>query len=162
KVDRADLPAPQGRRTTDGPVEAPANDTERLMAEVLGEVLGLENVSVTADFFSELGANSLLMAQFTARVRERSESGTTLSSADVYRNTTIRALAQVAGEPRPAASADRAVTTQEWRLRSDHGGRTLGRGSGVAYTLTGVAQMLLFLLACVFSATPLDGGFRWL
>jgi len=162
KVDREALPAPDARRTSGGPVEAPANPTEALMADALGEVLGLEQVSVTADFFSELGANSLLMSQFTARVRERSDGTTRVSTSDVYQNPTIRGLAELAGSPRPVSAASRPVTTQEWRIRADTGGRTLDRVGGIAYTLTGLAQMCAFVLAAVFAATVLDGGFRWL
>jgi non-ribosomal peptide synthetase-like protein len=162
KVDREALPTPDARRTSDGPVEAPANATEEMMAEVLARVLGLERVSVTADFFSELGANSLLMSQFTAKVRERSGGATRVSTSDVYQSTTIRGLAELAGHPRAVLSSKPPATTQEWRLRAGEGGRTLGRGGGIAYTLTGLAQTLLFVLAATVGATVLDGGLRWL
>ena len=49
----------------------PARDTERKFAEVLAEVVDVESVSPDSHFFDDLGANSLVMAQFCARVRKR-------------------------------------------------------------------------------------------
>ena len=43
---------------------------ERL-AEVLAGVLGVQQVPVDADFFQDLGADSLVMAKFCARVRKQ-------------------------------------------------------------------------------------------
>ena len=45
--------------------------TERILADALARTLGVDRVSVDANFFDDLGANSLLMAQFSARVRKQ-------------------------------------------------------------------------------------------
>ncbi|MFD1917971.1 phosphopantetheine-binding protein, partial [Paeniglutamicibacter kerguelensis] len=41
------------------------------LAEVLAGVLGIDHVPVDSDFFQDLGADSLVMAQFCARVRKQ-------------------------------------------------------------------------------------------
>ena len=51
----------------------PATGTERSLAEVLAEVVRVERVSVDSHFFEDLGADSMVMAQFCARVRKRPE-----------------------------------------------------------------------------------------
>ncbi|HEX7146694.1 MAG TPA: phosphopantetheine-binding protein, partial [Actinomycetota bacterium] len=51
----------------------PATGAERGLAEVLAEVVRVERVSVDSHFFEDLGADSMVMAQFCARVRKRPE-----------------------------------------------------------------------------------------
>ena len=70
----------------------PATGTERSLAEVLAEVVRVERVSVDSHFFEDLGADSMVMAQFCARVRKRPELPS-VSMKDVYRHPTIRGLA---------------------------------------------------------------------
>ena len=65
---------------------------ERALAEVLAEVVRVERVSVDSHFFEDLGADSMVMAQFCARVRKRPELPS-VSMKDVYRHPTIRSLA---------------------------------------------------------------------
>ena len=62
------------------------------LAEVLSGVLGIEHVPVDANFFQDLGADSLVMAQFCARVRKQSDLPA-VSIKDIYQNPTISALA---------------------------------------------------------------------
>ena len=49
---------------------APAAGTEGELAGVLAEVMRTEHVPVDGHFFDDLGADSLLMAKFSAAVRE--------------------------------------------------------------------------------------------
>src|SRR3989475_10439168 len=71
--------------------------SERIFAEVLAGVLGVDRVPVDRHFFEELGADSLVMAHFCARVRKRGDLPS-ISIQDVYRHPTIRSLpAAVAG-----------------------------------------------------------------
>src|SRR5881628_1348717 len=65
---------------------------ERTFAELLSEVLGVDCLSVESHFFDELGADSLVMAKFCARVRKR-EDLPSVSMKDIYRHPTIRSLA---------------------------------------------------------------------
>lgn len=94
KADRKNLPPPVGPRLTSGSdniVEAETEIEEALVA-ALSEILELESVSVEDDFFEDLSAHSLLMAQFCALVREK-VSGIEISMRDIYQNPTIRKLA---------------------------------------------------------------------
>src|SRR5688500_19584324 len=72
--------------------EAPASPPRRATAPVLAEVLHAERVDVTAHFFDDLGADSLSMAHFCARVRKRDDLPT-VSMKDVYQHPTVRGLA---------------------------------------------------------------------
>jgi non-ribosomal peptide synthetase-like protein len=67
-------------------------ECERLLAEVLTDVVGTEHVSVDSHFFDDLGADSMLMARFCARVRKRADLPS-VSMQDVYQHPTIRSLA---------------------------------------------------------------------
>ncbi|MEJ8655019.1 phosphopantetheine-binding protein [Streptomyces sp. MS1.AVA.4] len=49
----------------------PVADTAALLAEVLAGVVGVEQVEVESHFFHDLGADSMVMARFCARVRKR-------------------------------------------------------------------------------------------
>ncbi|MGW6173236.1 Pls/PosA family non-ribosomal peptide synthetase [Arthrobacter sp. NPDC055138] len=73
------------------------------LAEVLSGVLGIEQVPVDANFFNDLGADSLVMAQFCARVRKQPDLPA-VSIKDIYQNPTITALA-AALAPAEEASA---------------------------------------------------------
>ncbi|MFF3438953.1 amino acid adenylation domain-containing protein [Streptosporangium sp. NPDC002721] len=65
KLDRAALPAPEaGPRTR----TAPRGDAEELVAEIFGEVLGVEGIGAFDDFFA-LGGHSLLATRAVARLR---------------------------------------------------------------------------------------------
>src|SRR2546428_9761083 len=50
---------------------AATTGAESIFAEVLADVLRVDRVSVDSHFFDELGADSLVMAHFCARVRQR-------------------------------------------------------------------------------------------
>ena len=82
---------------------AAGTDTEKILADALARTLGLDTVSVDSHFFDDLGANSLLLAKFSALVRK--ESGLpALSMREIYGNPTVRQLAGSSATP----------------LRSDH------------------------------------------
>ena len=108
KADRKRLPAPSRPRlqATRGAAVAPADDTERELATVLGNVLGVDQVSVDGHFFDDLGASSLLMAQFNAAIRERTALPA-VSMKDIYQYPTVRELAAlgpaIAAQPPGAA-----------------------------------------------------------
>jgi acyl carrier protein len=75
---------------------------ETVFAEVLADVLRVDRVSVDSHFFDELGADSLVMAKFCARVRKRGNLPS-VSMQDIYRYPTIRSLAAALADvvPRP-------------------------------------------------------------
>src|SRR2546426_7077788 len=85
---------------------AATTGAESIFAEMLADVLRVDRVSVDSHFFDELGADSLVMAHFCARVRKRGNLPS-VSMKDVYAHPTIRTLAAaVAGvAPTSAKSA---------------------------------------------------------
>src|SRR5581483_4997363 len=87
--------------TSQGRYVGLTTDTERMLAQVLAEVLRVERVSVESHFFEDLGANSLVMAQFCARVRKRADLPS-VSMKDVYEHSTIRSLVTALADAAPA------------------------------------------------------------
>ena len=130
KADRKALPAP----TRAAPDRAAASTSprparpSRLLADALAaHARRWTEVSVESDFFDDLGANSLLMAQFSARVRKTSGLPS-LSMREIYQHPTVRALARRCWTGRAPASraAERhrtgtVVRTSTARLRADAG-----------------------------------------
>nr|CDQ34199.1 Linear gramicidin synthase subunit D [Virgibacillus halodenitrificans] len=94
KADRSRLPPPSGqrlvRRCSD--FVAAEGDVEIRLAAMLAELLSLERVSVTHHFFEDLGANSLLMARFSTRIR-REFATNDIAMREIYLAPTIRQLA---------------------------------------------------------------------
>src|SRR2546427_11706793 len=85
---------------------------ERTFAEVLAEVLRVDRVSVDSHFFDELGADSLVMAHFCARVRKRGDLPS-VSMKDVYAHPTIRSLAEALADVARASAKPPAATELE-------------------------------------------------
>ncbi len=92
KVDRNRLPPPQWQAAIDpGADETPLTDTERRLAQLWVEVLGIETVGRT-DHFSLLGGSSLSAAQLVNRVREHF--GRELPLTEVMRAPTLEQMAR--------------------------------------------------------------------
>ncbi|HET7232709.1 MAG TPA: non-ribosomal peptide synthase/polyketide synthase [Longimicrobium sp.] len=70
KLDRKALPAPEGDAYARGSYEAPLGEVEAALAEIWGEVLGVERVG-RWDHFFELGGHSLLAVKLIERMRRR-------------------------------------------------------------------------------------------
>ncbi len=94
KLDRKALPDPELAAPVQPlrPVEAPATDTERRLAEIWTEVLGQPALSVTDTVFA-LGADSLDVFRIAARMLD---AGLGLEARDVLQHGSIRALAAFA------------------------------------------------------------------
>ena len=95
KVDRKALPPPSSARmnTTQREYVEPQNVLESTIAGALAQLLNLDKVSVEDDFFKDLGANSLLMAQFSAVLRKEL-SGAAISMREIYLHPSVRKLAE--------------------------------------------------------------------
>jgi non-ribosomal peptide synthase protein (TIGR01720 family) len=94
KVDRAALPAP---RIAPAGGRQPGTPRERLLRDLVAEVLGAEpaTVGVDDDFFG-LGGDSILSIQLVSRARK---AGLAITAQQVFQHPTVEALAAVAGEP---------------------------------------------------------------
>lgn len=92
--------------TPDGPAPAPGPPPvlETVLAAILAEVLHAERVPADSHFFDDLGADSLVMAHFCARVRKRGELPA-VSMRDIYRHPTIAALATACADATPENEA---------------------------------------------------------
>ncbi|HEY0690773.1 MAG TPA: Pls/PosA family non-ribosomal peptide synthetase, partial [Kribbella sp.] len=102
-----------------------------------------------SQFFDELGANSLLMAQFSARLRKEA-SLPKLSMREIYLNPTVRQLAAALGELTPSTSRPNPTVV-----------KPIARGSSLGYVCTGLAQLLFFLAAAYLAAWVFKTGFNW-
>ncbi|MEV7939327.1 amino acid adenylation domain-containing protein [Kitasatospora sp. NPDC088264] len=101
KVDLRALPAPGPAEIPEGEYTAPRSDTERTLVELWADVLGLERVGVTDNFF-ESGGDSILSIQLVHRIRR---AGLRVVSRDLFLNPTIAQLATVV-VPETAAEPD--------------------------------------------------------
>ncbi|MGN8020274.1 Pls/PosA family non-ribosomal peptide synthetase [Phyllobacterium sp. 22229] len=148
KVDLRQLPKPTSvRLSAERTITPPSNDDERFLADVLADVLKFDEVSVEDNFFDDLGANSLLMARFCARVRTRKEWATT-SMRDIYLYPTVARLAEHLRIPEERTTAiNEPVPTH--------------RASNFAYWACGAAQLLFYGLYSYFGLWALDRGLNW-
>ncbi|MER5184167.1 Pls/PosA family non-ribosomal peptide synthetase [Streptomyces sp. NPDC002896] len=102
--DISTCPDDNGSGRTDDRSADPTADTARLLAEVLADVVRVEQVSAGSHFFDDLGADSMVMAQFCARVRKRADLPS-VSMKDVYRHPTVESLATALTGPDAVAMA---------------------------------------------------------
>jgi len=105
KLDKHALPEPDWNASAAD--ELPMTDTEIALCNIWKEVLGVERISITSDFF-EIGGDSLLAITAIARIRK-------LLAVDVrvkefFLNTTIRLLSRVI----------QATTEDQYRLPYSH------------------------------------------
>jgi hypothetical protein len=90
KIDRAALPVPALNPRQPEAFEEPRTSTERAVARVWQEVLGLTRVGVHDDFFM-LGGHSLLATQTIARLRRTL--GVPVELSAMFAKPTIAGLA---------------------------------------------------------------------
>jgi len=123
---------------------------ETAFAEVLAAVLRVDEVPLNSHFFDDLGADSLLMATFCARVRKRGDLPA-VSIKDVYAHPTIRRLATAvvvadAAQPiRPSAHQPASTPT-----------------SPREYLLCGVLQALFYFGYSYLGVVAAIAGFHWI
>src|SRR5438128_3887592 len=125
---------------------------ERTFAEVLAEVLRIDRLSVESHFFDELGADSLVMAKFCARVRKQGDLPS-VSMKDIYRHPTIRSLA--------AALADAAPRPAQPPAPKAFGVEAATPTSTREYLLCGALQALFFLAYSYLAVLAIVAGYEW-
>jgi thioesterase domain-containing protein/acyl carrier protein len=104
KVDRRALPPPDPA-TADGqpPFTAPRDDVEAALVRIWEDVLGIDGVSVTSDFF-DLGGHSLQALRIVDAIRERF--GLKLPLSALLHHPTVERLARAVAEPGALAGGE--------------------------------------------------------
>lgn len=123
---------------------------ERTLAKVLSDVLEIDRPSVDSHFFDGLGADSLGMAKFCARLRKRGDLPS-VSMKDIYRHPTIRKLAASFEDQAPASSkpvpsplpASTPISSRE-------------------YIICGALQALFYLVYSYLGVLAAVEGYQWL
>ncbi|MET7703167.1 amino acid adenylation domain-containing protein [Streptomyces sp. NPDC005485] len=111
KLDRKALPRPD--HTDETQKRGPRDERERVLCEILGDVLGVLQVGIDEDFFA-LGGDSIRSIQVVSRARK---AGLALTTRDVFTHKTAAALARAAAEQEqngpgaPAAEPESSLIT---------------------------------------------------
>jgi len=150
-----------------GLAESPAPDVqsdgstagaESTFAELLAEVVGVERVSVDSHFFDDLGADSMVMARFCARVRKRADLPS-VSIRDIYECPTVRSLAAAVVDGAPAGSPP-VVDGASGAVESSVG--VAPRASTGQYLVCGALQGLVFVGYAFVLAIIVTVGYEWI
>ncbi|MGW3244035.1 Pls/PosA family non-ribosomal peptide synthetase [Streptomyces sp. NPDC001070] len=151
---------PDESSTTGRPYAAPADGTERILAEILSDVVHADRVSVDSHFFTELGADSMVMAHFCARVRKQQDLPS-VSMKDIYRHPTIRSLATAMADAPPAAQAPAAALPLADAPVAEPIAVAAPRGTP-RYALCGALQLLFFVGYSYLAALIVTRGAEWI
>ena len=135
--------------TTQGILTFSESSTESNFAEVLADLVRVERVSVDSNFFDDLGADSMVMAQFCARVRKRPDLPS-VSIKDIYQYPTIRSLATALRDTTPAPVESSELASIEAPKPA----------STLEYLLCGALQVLCFLGYSYLTALVAIRGFE--
>jgi non-ribosomal peptide synthetase-like protein len=127
----------------------PSSALETTLAEVLGEVLRVEEVPPDSHFFDVLGADSLVMAQFCARVRKRGGLPS-ISMREIYAHPTIRTLAAAVAEAAPVRAKPAAAPAPATPI------------SAREYVVCGALQALFYLGFSYLGVVAAVEGYRWM
>ncbi|SDN01139.1 amino acid adenylation domain-containing protein [Daejeonella rubra] len=95
KINRKDLPKPEEKAEHKQEKDLPQTHTEKLVAKIWAETLGLESVGLKDDFF-ELGGHSLIAVQVMIRLEK--ETGLRLPLTSLFKFTTLGEFAPLFSE----------------------------------------------------------------
>src|SRR4028118_141693 len=144
---------------TTAPAAAPAvhvehaSQTQAVLAAVLADVLQVEQVPVDAHVFDDLGADSMVMARFCARLRKQ-PALPTVSMKDVYQHPTIHSLAA-------AVTADVPATAKQ-SVPVPTAPPPPAPADTAPYLLCGTLQALFFIGYCLLVAAVSVAGYGWI
>ena len=155
---------------TAGPDAGTQTGLAEALAEVLAEVMRAEHVPADSDFFTDLGADSLVMAKFCARLRKR-EDLPSPSMQDIYQHPTISGLATAfagpvaapAAAPAPAAVSARAPAAAPAPVpAAQPEAAEPMRTRTSQYIMCGTLQVLFFLGYIWVAALVGAWAYRWI
>src|SRR5947208_4751582 len=129
---------------------AATTGVESIFAGVLADILHVDRVSVDSHFFDELGADSLVMAHFCARVRKRGDLPS-VSMRDIYRHPTIRSLAAAFADVAPSSAKRPVPVAIEAPTPT----------STREYVLCATLQALFYLLYSYLGVLAAAQGYEW-
>ncbi len=142
KVDRKRLPKPKSSRvinTSKEFVEA-SSKSEKMLAKIISEALGLEQVSVEDNFFDDLGGHSLSIAVAVSKLRSK---GIEIGLSDFYAHPTVRELAKYIDSLKKQKSKEsKDVKKEHYKV------------SNSRYWFMGIVQLLLMFLYAAVWAFP--------
>ncbi|MDX3097028.1 phosphopantetheine-binding protein [Streptomyces sp. ME19-03-3] len=142
--------------------DAPAATAhERVIAEVLAPVVQVDQVPLDDNFFTDLGADSMVMARFCARLRKRQDVPS-VSIKDVYRHPTVRSLAAALVDAAPAVPPAASPAAASTAAASSATGAPGGPSGTPHYVLCAALQLLFFLAYSFGAALVLAGGAEWI
>ncbi|MEU6998280.1 amino acid adenylation domain-containing protein [Nonomuraea sp. NPDC046570] len=120
KVDRAALPVPRRHGEEGGRGAEPSTPAELAIAGIWQELLEVPAVRADDDFF-ELGGHSLVAIQAVARLRRAlpAVEGRAIGVMDLFKHSTVRALAELVEGPAPAEGERRTLLYELTRSRRD-------------------------------------------
>jgi non-ribosomal peptide synthetase-like protein len=130
---------------------AATTGAESIFAGVLADLLRVDRVSVDSHFFDELGADSLVMAHFCARVRKRGDLPA-ISMKDVYAHPTIRSLAAAIRNVAPVPAKPATAGALELPTAT----------SAREYVLCGALQALFYLGYVYLGVLAAIEGYEWM
>jgi len=130
--------------------------TQAALAAVLAEVLGAGSVAVDAHFFDDLGADSLVMARFCARVRKLPDLPA-VSMKEVYGNPSVAALAAALEVParNDLVQESSPVAASVPEVPAPMDARTW------EYVACGALQVLVYLGYCLLAGWLAVVGYQW-
>jgi non-ribosomal peptide synthetase-like protein len=137
-------------------VQVREDSTETLFAEVLAGVAGVDEVPVDGHFFDDLGADSMVMAQFCARVRKRDDLPQ-VSMKDIYEHPTIASLATALSEDVEDVVVPDALPTPPPPPAPEP-----ARAGARGYVLTGALQLLTVIAYLYGAALVAVAGYEWI
>lgn len=148
KIDRKSLPQPKQLGSVPEYV-APNTEIEEQIAETMQTALNKERISVTADFFYDLGGHSLAAAKVVSNLRAI-PAFATLSILDLYQNPSIRQLAakielsssKFKGHEAPKSTIKNKVSDKSYFLCG------LGQLFGTLFQYGTAAWQLLIVVLC--------------
>ena len=147
KADHKKLPKPQVPRFSAGASFVGAKtENERILSQIVADVLRMERVSTEHHFFDDLGANSLIMARVCARVRQN-PGMSNVSMRDIYTNPTIAKLAD---------HLDRAVEGFVATAKEP-----VHVASDLSYYTCGALQLLFYAGYGLLGLWIIDTGYEW-
>lgn len=139
---------------------APTTEIEAALCEIFAGVAGVGQIEADDHFFEQLNADSLMMAQFCARVRKHPDLPA-VGMKDIYRYPSVRSLAAALTETSPstlelAPVADVAVPAAAPAVSA---ATTL---SSREHVVCGTLQLLCFLGYVYLGALAFSAGYGWI